>query len=160
MVEIQAFNMSSNTTSDAVQPPATTGLASGRDIGSGQVNRQSSHAQHATSEYSPVQHSGISQSLSTKKRKSTSFLEPNETKLEELLIAFALIFVPMASIALILLAITFYGDFRVSFRYQDVGVSELPISTYAPNDSYYTTVGVGRFLVVGKLDFAWNPFFR
>ena len=73
-----------------------------------------------------------------------------QTRLTDVLLAFVIVFVPMAGISLILLGLTFYGPLRAQFP----GVendSELPIpmNMLPPTNAYYTFVGVSTFLSVG-----------
>ena len=65
---------------------------------------------------------------------------------EGLLLAFALLFIPMLGTALALLAFVFSWNKQVTFL--DNGTLELPVTDFPPDDSYYTRVSVGKLTLV------------
>ena len=85
------------------------------------------------------------------KRSNRKKLHTPHTRLTDILLAFAIVFVPMAGISLILLGLTFYGDFRAQFPGTDNERPELPIlqDLLPPTNAFYTTIGVSNFLSVG-----------
>lgn len=67
----------------------------------------------------------------------------------DLLLTFAMLFVPMLGIALILLAFVFYTHKRVKFR--DNGTAALPVNlAFVSNRSYYTSIGATKFVLVSS----------
>ena len=99
-----------------------------------------------------MEHKGHDHSArSTKHLGKDSRDTPNYTRLLDILLASAIVFVPMASISLILLGLTFYGGVRAQFPGLEVGRPELPVSfdQLPPGNSFYTTVGQSTFLAVG-----------
>ena len=68
----------------------------------------------------------------------------------ELLIAFAFIFVPMSVIAFVLIAFVYYEKDRVHFNREGNGTPELPAFPIPPANAYYTTIGIGGFLLVSS----------
>ena len=91
---------------------------------------------------------------STQNKKSARRKTNGYTRLSDVLLAFAIVFMPMAGISLILLGLTFYGWFRVQFPGIENATPELPIltNTLAPTNAYFTAVGVSTFLSVGMYD--------
>lgn len=68
----------------------------------------------------------------------------------ELLAAFGLIFIPMSLVAFALIGFVYYTKDRVRFDRGTNGTLELPASLIPPYDAYYTTLTVGRFLLLAS----------
>ncbi|MCJ1474293.1 hypothetical protein MMC13_002951 [Lambiella insularis] len=71
-------------------------------------------------------------------------------KKRELLIAFGFIFVPMTVLAIALLIFVHKKSGRVKFNDEDLGTSELPAVPRPPSNAYYTTFGIGSFLLLAS----------
>ena len=69
------------------------------------------------------------------------------SKNEDLIAAFAIVFIPMSAIACILCALIFWGERAIIYRHEDSGTSDLS-TTILFNNSYYTKTDAGDFLLV------------
>jgi hypothetical protein len=72
-----------------------------------------------------------------------------ETKAWGLILAFALLFIPMLGISLIFLAFVVFSQLRVKFPVNQI-LPELPQPSRAPPGFFFTDITVGEFTLVGS----------
>ena len=76
--------------------------------------------------------------------------EPKASRKRDLLLAFALLFIPLSAIVIILLAFVFYKTERVQFQQYRTRELSIPSDNATSRTSYYTTQSIGSFTLLGS----------